>query len=410
MNKEHPFSRYPGVTICESAAEAAAKAMAYRGGMVLPVHAYTQGGRMFLSTVLTVRELLSAAKINEPEKGEKRDITGKEFLNRKRDSAHVERIVTYLVENEQWILGSVILNSLKPLNTFLHGEGSVVEGYVVLPPESGTFTIDGQHREEGLKQAVLLKPELAKDSLQVIISQEQDVDQVRDDFACLGQTKPIDKSTLVTYQSSDAHVSLVKEIMEQAKIFQGRIQPEGSSVSKKNNYLLFTASSVSIAAAELLYGGSDKTTKTKGLNLLKDEDFRIHVIKEAVMFYDQYAAYSPDWTPLLQDKSITQKTVALSLLRDKRLDFRNTGFRIVSRVGYHILFDEDYELPKELRDAAIQALANVDFRLDNNQSRKFWEDCGVVTQTGVGTQRQVIEQGVKAVWDKVLQSIEYEAA
>jgi hypothetical protein len=198
--------------------------------------------------------------------------------------------------------------------------------------------------------------------------------------------------------------------MEQAKIFQGRIQPEGSSVSKKNNYLLFTASSLSIAVAELVYGGSDKTTKTKGVNLLKDEAFRVHAIEKAVMFYDKYAAYSPDWTPLLQDKSITQKSVAISLLRDKRLDFRNTGLQIVSRVGYHILFDEDHQLPEELHDTAIQNLANVDFRLDNNQSRKFWEEYGVVTQAGVGTQRQVIERGAKVVWDKVLQSIKHEAA
>ncbi len=102
--------------------------------------------------------------------------------------------------------------------------------------------------------------------------------------------------------------------------------------------------------------------------------------------------------------------MAISLLREKRLDFRNTGFQIVSRVGYYILFDEDHRLPEDMCDTAIQSLADVDFRLDNDQSRKFWEDCGVVTQTGIGTQRQVIEQGVKAVWDKVLQTIESEAA
>lgn len=405
MDIAHPFSIYPGVTISTSTSDAAAKAMAYRGGIVLPVHAYTQGGRLFLSTVLTVRELLAAARINQPEQGEKRDITGKDFLNRKIDSAHVGRIVDYLVQNDEWVLGSVILNSSIPLNTFLYGEGTVLEGYAVLPPESVTVTIDGQHREEGLKKAVTLKPELMKDSIQVIISQEEDVDKVRDDFACLGQTKPIDKSTLVTYQSSDAHVSLVKDIMDQAKILRGRIQPEGSSVSKKDNYLLFTASLISTAVAELLYGGSDKASKTKGLNLLKDEDIRARAIEDAVTFYDKYATYSSDWTPLLQDKSITQKTVALSLLREKRLDFRNTGFRIVSRVGYYILFDEHKPVEVSLHDKAIQYLANIDFRLDNDQSRKFWESCGVVTQTGVGTQQQVITQGVKAVLNKVIQSL-----
>jgi DGQHR domain-containing protein len=405
----HPFSIYPGVTICESAAEAASKAMAYRGGIILPVHAYKQGGRLFLSAVLTIKELLATARINYPDKGEKRDITGKEFLNRKIDSAHVERIVDYLVQNDKWVLGSVILNSTASLNTFLYGEGSVVEGYVVLPPESNTVTIDGQHREEGLKKAISLKPELATDSIQVIISQEQEVDKVRDDFACLGQTKPIDKSTLVTFNTSDNHISIVKEIMEQAKIFKGRIQPEGSSVSKKDNYFLFTSSLVSTAVAELLYGGSDKTAKTKGLNLLKDEESRARAIEKAVMFYDMYATYSPEWTPLLQDKSLTQKTVALSILRENRLDFRNTGFRIVSRVGYHILFDKNQIAKDSLHGKAIQALANVDFRLDNEESRDFWQDCGVVTQLGVGTQQQAITEGAKAVLDKIIKESEEQA-
>lgn len=410
MDKDHSFSKYPGVIICESPAEAASKAMGHRGGIISPVHAYTQGGRLFLSAVLTIKEILATAKINKTTKDEKRDITGDKFLNRKIDRTHVGKIVDYLVQTDQWILNSIMLNSSTPLKTFLYGEGSVVEGYVVLPSESTTVTIDGQHRGEGLIKAVSHKPELEKDSIPVIISQEQNVDKVRDDFACLGQTKAIDRSTLVTYKTSDAENSIAKEIMEEAKIFKGRIQLEGSSISKKDNYFLFTSSLVSTAVAELIYGGSDKKSKTKGLNLLKNEDFRTHAIKEAVIFYDKYAAYSPDWTPLLQDKSITQKNVALSILRKNRLDFRNTGFRIVSRVGFYILFDKNQAVRDTLRDKAIQALANIDFRLDNEQSRKFWESCGVVTQLGVGTQQNVITQGSKAVLEQVLQSIQNQQA
>jgi len=410
MHKNHPFLKFPGVIICESSQEAASKAMAYRGGIVSPVHAYTQGGRLFLSAVLTIKEILATAKINKPTKGEERNITGDKFLNRKIDRTHVRKILDYLVQTDQWILSSIMLNSSTPLNTFLYGEGSVVEGYVVLPSESTTVTIDGQHREEGLIQAVSHKPELEKDSIPVIISQEQNVKKVRDDFASLGQTKPIDKSTLVTFNTSDAHISIVKEIMEQAKIFKGRIQPEGSSLKKTDDYSLFTSSLMSTAVAELIYGGSDKKSKRKGLNLLKDDDSRNRAIEEAINFYDNYAAYSPDWTPLLQDKSITLKTVALSIQRENRLDFRNTGFRIVSRVGFYILFDKNQAVRDTLRNKAIQALANIDFRLDNDQSRKFWENCGVLTQLGVGTQQNVITQGSKAVLEQVLQSIQNQQA
>lgn len=405
INRQHPFSEQPGITICESLEEVRMKISGKRGSLTLPVHAYTQGKRVCLSTVLTVQELLSTAQINTPAEGIERNIGGDEFLNRRLDQAHIAKILTYLVETPQWILGSIILNSEEPLNTFLHGDGPVLEGYVVLPYNSVTYTIDGQHRLEGLRQAVSYKPALVEDSIQVIISQEKDVERVRDDFASLGQTKPIDKSTLVTYQSSDAHISIVKEIMEKAKIFRGRIQLEGSTIKKKDNYSLFTASSMSITVAELMYGGSDKLSKSKGLNSLKNEDARNYAIDKAINFYDKYATYSSKWTPLLQDKSITVSTVSLADLREKRLDFRNTGFQIVSRIGHYILFDETHRLSEDKCDQAIQLLANIDFRLDDSQSRRFWESCEVVTSSGVGTQRQVIERGVKAVWDQIYPSL-----
>ncbi len=360
---------------------------------------------MFLSTVLTMPELLHTAKINTPAEGIERNIGGEEFFNRKIDLAHKDKITSYTVETKKYILGPIILNSLEPLDTFLHGQGLVLEGYVVLPHNSVTYTIDGQHRLEGLRQAIHHKPELAKHSIPVIISQEQDVERVRDDFASLGQTKPIDKSTLVTYQSSDFHVSIVKEIMSRARIFRGRIQLEGSTIRKKDNYSLFTASSLSITVAELMYGGSDKATKTRGINSLKDEIKRTYALDKAVGFYDKYATYSPKWTPLLQDRSITVSIVSLADLREKRLDFRNTGFQIISRIGHYILFDETRKLSGDKLDRAIQLLADIDFRLDDEKSVKFWEDCGVIISSGVGTQRQVIERGVKAVWDKICTSL-----
>jgi DNA sulfur modification protein DndB len=404
-SKQHPFSEQPGVTICESAEEAILKVSGQRGALALPVHAYNQGDRMFLSTVLTVPELLKTAKINTPGEGIERNIGGEEFLNRKLDQAHKDRIYSYVVETKNYILGPIILNSLEPLDTFLYGRGHVLEGYVVIPDNSVTYTIDGQHRLEGLRQAIHRKSGLTEHSIPVVISQEQDVERVRDDFASLGQTKPIDKSTLVTYQSSDFHVGIVKEIMNRAKIFRGRIQLEGSTIKKKDNYSLFTASSLSITVAELIYGGSDKSTKTKGIDSLKNEEARTFALNKAVEFYDKYATYSPKWTPLLQDKSITVSTVSLAHLREKRLDFRNTGFQIISRIGHYILFDETRKLSGDKLNTAIQLLADIDFRLDDEQSLKFWEDCGVVISSGVGTQRQVIERGVKAVWDKIYTSL-----
>ena len=225
----------------------------------------------------------------------------------------------------------------------------------------------------------------------------------------MGQTKPIDKSMLVTYNQSDPHISLVKEIIEGTRVFKGRIQPEGSTIAKKNDYYLFTANQISTGIADLLYGGTDKATKNKGIARFKGEENRTKAIKKAIHFYQKYADYSKSWKPLLQDKSITQKTVSLSLFRETCLDCKTTGLQILSLIGHKLLFEESsqpnieledmiYGFTEELSDLAIEILAKkINYDLTNPDAAQFWADCSVYVNKTVGTQNQVILNGVTAV-------------
>lgn len=361
---------------------------------------------MFISAVLTMEELVKETMTNLGGKGKDRDVAGADFLNRKPDVGHINSISNYLVQQDKWTLGSVTVNVSEPIQIYVFGEAHVVLGYAVLPEHVKKMITDGQHRRLAVGEALKHREEIKYDGIVVIISQESDVEQVRADFAAMGQTRPIDKSLLVTYNTSDLHVSMVKEIIDNCTVFRGRIQPEGTSIPKSSEYHLFTANQLSQGIAELLYGGSDKPSKAKGLRDYKEPTEREKRVKKALWFYDTYAEYGPNdgWRALLADLRYTQKTLALSKWREKRLDCKVTGLRILGQVAHSILFNfsEDFpNLPENERtqEALIKLLATkIEFDLSKKEATDFWTACGVwINNTSVANQLNTIRQGGDAV-------------
>ena len=145
---------------------------------------------------------------------------------------------------ENFIIPPLTLNSTDSVEIMVpEGNYTPTTGYAVFPDEASVHITDGQHRYLAIRQAVddLRGTPNGDNFMRVgvpfMMTVESDLNQVHQDFADAGRTKPLPSSLLAVYDTRQPANRAVMELGEQVKLLKGRIDATSSTLSLNSPFV-----------------------------------------------------------------------------------------------------------------------------------------------------------------------------
>ncbi len=214
---------------------------------VLPVRVFRQGPRTVLSGVLPIRVLCRVLQYHATDKGTTA-ADAVNTLNRPVIREHVRVIEEYLLraiqKNDKFIIPGMTLNATKGIEVYLpRGMAGAVTGYAVLPDEAALQITDGQHRFLAIRNVVDKMrgteegDRFMNDGVPIMITVEEDLSQIHQDFADAGKTKPLPPSLLSVYELRQPSNKAVFELCNKVPLFKERIDATSKNLSILSSWL-----------------------------------------------------------------------------------------------------------------------------------------------------------------------------
>jgi DNA sulfur modification protein DndB len=219
---------------------------------------FQQGGRHMFSTAMQFERFISVAEANSSvvryrteKRGDDKVIVGtvgdsvdeiSETTNRPVDKAHVRAISKYISDSarngENYIIPPATLNLRgEPATLFsVEGESTIRPAVLVLPPHARFEITDAQHRRQGIQSALAdpqIRRQLLRDGIAVMVTFENSLSQVHQDFADASKTKQIAGSLVAVYDGRLPVNALAIHLAKTCPLFRYTIDAtsKGSSLS-----------------------------------------------------------------------------------------------------------------------------------------------------------------------------------
>lgn len=372
----------------DAASAAAYKTVQAIGGRVFPITLFQQGERNFVSTVFPVNYIINELKVNstERDKGIK-DV--RSALNRPLDVPHAKLTKEYLLRNYKTkyiippmtlnIQDAVELHVLEVAGNYLH------PGYLAIPYGIKLSVTDGQHRKRALEDlAKELSPEefshIQNDGISVMITIEDSITQVHQDFADCSKTKALPKSLIAVYDKRNPANSLVIDLIDSCPLFKDKVDATRQSLSK-NSVKLVLVSQVRSLVKELCLGNSalaDADFETRAEHLYTDANSLTY--KEDFSKFSGYINKVTKKIDVLKTVSTMREGVEMSripALRSEYLILNSAGLNIIGRIGNDMI---SRHYPEAMIDEYIDKLAKIDWR----KSAEIWRNNIVMSSGTVG--------------------------
>ena len=276
-----------------------------------PVQVFQQGGRTMVSTVLPIKVLKRAVKLQSATKGDTAE-KAIDVTNRPVVPEHRKSIVAYLVNavkrGETYILPPITLNSDAVAQIFVpQGSSRINSGYMVVPEENSIQITDGQHRYLAICDATeqLSASEASKfenDCVPVMMTLSNELSQVHQDFADAGKTKALPPSLLAVWDTRQPANDAVLKISQDVTLLKGRVDATSTSIGKSSPFV-FLANQVRQFVKGSLTGNSgtsDRQFAQQAEDALGNRDSRERWIKSRVAFLNVMAEIVPDWKEIAQ--------------------------------------------------------------------------------------------------------------
>lgn len=388
-----------------------ARALADDAGManVFPVTVFKQGARKFISTVFPIHFIINNLKFNSSEKDKGiRDV--RQAMNRPIDLSHAKTTKDYIKKNYtgKYILPAMTLNIKDAVRVFtidLPGS-SITPGFMIVPYTIKFSVTDGQHRKRALDELFKeLSPDdydnLKEDGIPVMITIENDTDQIHQDFADCSKTKPLPKSLIAVYDKRNPANGLVLELIQSCPLFTNKVDATRANLSKKSTKLLLV-SQVRAFVKELTGSGSaagDIDFETRMEEKYGDANSKAFAI-DFERFKDFINELTNKIDVLKQVSLLTGEGATMSKipeLRSKYLILNSAGLNIVGRVAAE-LFKEESD--KEKISNIIGKLAKIDW----NKTAPIWAG-NIVTEGSRGVKISTSNSSIKRAFEKVAHEI-----
>ena len=373
-----------------------------------PVRYFRQGNRDMLSAVLPVRVLKRILDHNHAEKGSAahKALTAG---NRPLENAHVNTIATYLrraiEKGEDYIIPSLTVNSTSSVQVFIPKGGyTPATGYAVFPDDTAVYITDGQHRYRAIcKVADELRGTPAGDEFMsvgvpLMMTIENDLLQVHQDFADAGKTKSLPSSLMAVFDTRQPANRAVMEICDRVRLLKDRTDATSKTLSTSSPFV-FLVNQVRQFVKSSLTGSptvSEASFAKQGEDTMSNPDARERWVRSRVAFLNALTDIIPDWKELSQlsppgGADGTEVSARTKAIREhKRVPMAAAFLNAIGVVSHNVLKDatitevDEIQLENELR-AKLEPLRNVDWE----RSAEIWQG-NLVVEGGIRTQTPAI--------------------
>jgi DNA sulfur modification protein DndB len=199
-------------------------------------------------------------------------------------------MVPYLIEMDDHFYNALVVEHVRPGSPthdikFVPDAEDPTTGWVELEGIETLEALDGQHRLKSIELAVAENPDLASESIGLVIVPHKTVSESQQLFSDLNRTaKPTPKSLNIMFEHREEEALLAKKLVESSKYLAGRVNLTGSALSKRSPYIVTIAT---------LY---EAVKVVKPILTEVDDDARVAQLTE---YWDTVLASLPDMTKLV---------------------------------------------------------------------------------------------------------------
>lgn len=285
---------------------------------------------------------------------------GEQREQRHLDEKRASDIADYVCDKDDYVLGAITyaVNMEPRFEEFEPGSGV---GRLFIPYQAKLRTVDGQHRREGVKQALEVQEELATQGVVICLYVEPSADRRRQMFSDMNShQKPVSKSINVSFNQRDPFARAVQGLVGTHELLKDRVEMEKASVSPSSTKL-FTLGAVYDCLLKLYVGMGGRVRK-------RDEYKDAAILTEGTNFFALLLAARPE----LQE--IVSGSIAPRDLRPKSILASSTTIRVLAGAHWTCVRGKD-GVGTMTRARFGQLLAQIDFDPGN----EFWSKNGFVT-------------------------------
>ena len=196
-------------------------------------------------------------------------------------------------------------------------------------PMSATFVLnDGQHRRAAVERAIQENPELADETIAVVLFVDRGLERCQQLFADLNRyaIRPT-RSLSLLYDHRDELAQLLKKVILDSDMFRDLVEMEKSSLSKRSRKL-FTLSALHGATESLLTDLADR-----------DESDWAELVQG---FWESVASNMPEW------RAVRERKMNASEVRQDFIHSHGIVLKAIGRAGNALLRDKPNEWKQKL--------------------------------------------------------------
>lgn len=329
-------------------------------GLTVPALRGKQGDRTYYQCMVPNSVLNNFFPINmEPESDKSQ---------RTIDPKHAAEIADYLIENgESYVLGAI---------TYAMDQEGDFEPSPGLGPDIGTLTIpmaasmrslDGQHRRQGLKQAIDEEPDIAHDTTSILIYVEPELLKRRQMFSDMNATpKVVAKALNVSFDTRDPFALVAVRLAKEHPLLVGHVEMQAARV-KSGTADYFSLAGIFDALKRIKLG----LVLPRGRQPKHDPD---ELFELGSKFFDLLSDSRPEFAvaaKLSEELAGSELATQMRALREESILFSTTTLRAIAGAVHTVMNTENVDDPRVF----AKGLASIDF----SPAAKMFVDCGFVT-------------------------------
>jgi len=181
-------------------------------------------------------------------------------------------MVPYLVENEDHFYNALVVEHVRPGSIdhtirFTPDNENSNTGWVELEGSELLEALDGQHRLKSIELAVGQMPDLARETVALVIVPHKSVKVAQQLFSDLNRNaKPTPKSLNIVFEHREETALLTKELAKRSRVLTDRVNLGGSSLSARSPYIVTIATLYeAVKIVEPILTGTDMESKVTEL-------------------------------------------------------------------------------------------------------------------------------------------------
>jgi DNA sulfur modification protein DndB len=268
---------------------------------------------------------------------------------RKLNQSRIPEMVKYVLENPREYVFSALTASVDGNMGFAAASntGSQKNIGILSVSMNARFVInDGQHRRAAIEQVLRESPELASETICVVLFIDAGLRRSQQMFADLNKhaVRPT-RSLGILYDHRDPLSQLARQLVTEVPVFRDLTEMDKATISNRS-IKLFTLSSIYFATRQLLEKPVRASVSIEDAKLAKE-------------FWTEVGKHMSDW------QLAAQRTVSSAELRRDYIHAHGVALQALAMAGSELIKRSPQKWPEKLR-----ALSKIDWSRNN---RKLWE-------------------------------------